>query len=482
MKAIAGTGIFALLALTIGQASAQSEPFSYQGAPLVRQLVAQLVTSIGRDCGDIDFDPRSNVSQGVEAMRQGRQDTALMVKPLDAETCEAHRGARQIVVARDRMPLLVNSNNGMETCDLILTDDVPGYSSGVPGWAEALQLIYGGVDGLGTAEACSAPARANLIQNWSRLWKNNCQDSQCEALRFAFRRGDDHAMTEVLQSLLDLKAFCNGKQDEDLDPLRTDCSQAFDVDWCPKGSLGVVQAVEISKELPIYPRIGCALGNFEFGFNSSGGDCPDGSASFAGFLCSYPRNCLDRFGCISSFENGSPLNPFMDGRVYNELRFDENLVPIEMPEKSSPSFIYFNGHCTGGVDGLRTDGQLGCLIHQISCSMAVTSAQNVLVPVTETAPGSACADEIPYPSRAAVINDAPINILGPGYPLSRPLYFSTLGVPIIDGQYMCEAIENDEERKFCGCMFNKSILDEEATRALNDPVDAYKILECGDVQ
>lgn len=482
MKAISSTGTLALFTLVVGQASAQSEAFPYKGAPLVRQLVAQLVTSLGRDCGDIDFDGRSNIDQGVDAMVQGRQATALMVKPLDDETCAANRRARQIVIAKDRMPLLVNSNNGMDTCDLILTDDVSGYRSDVPGWAEALQLIYGGVDGLGTPQACAAPERADLIQNWSRLWKNNCQDSKCEALRFAFRRGDDRADTEVLQRLLGIRNYCNGKQDQDLDPIRTDCSQATDVDWCPDGSLGVVQAVELSRDLPVYPRIGCALGNFEFGFNNSGGDCPDGTASFAGFLCSYPRNCQDRFGCINSVTNGSPLNPFMDGRIYNELRFDESLVPIEIPEQASPSFVYFNGRCTGGIDGLRTDGQLGCLVNQVACSMAVTSALNVLVPVTELVPGDACGDEIPYPSRAAVVSGAPINIPGPGYPLSRPLYFSTLDVPLEGGQYDCASIENEQERKFCGCVFNKSVLDEEATRALNDTVEEYKVLECGEVQ
>lgn len=481
MKRMRSIGALFFFAFTVGEASAQ-QPFRYKGAPLIEKLVGQLVTAVGRDCGDIDFDGGSPQRQGLDEMGRGLQDTALMLRPLDAQTCSSYSRARQIIIAQDRMPLLVNSNNGNETCDLVLTDNVRGYDSEVPGWAQALQLVYGGVDGQGTPEACADPVRANLIQNWSTLWKNNCEDSKCDALRFAFRRGDSDAMTTILKGLLDVKAFCNGAQNEDRDPLRTDCSQAFDVDWCPNGSLGVVQAVELGRDLPVYPRIGCAQGNFEFGIHSFEGDCPDGTAPFAGFLCSYPRNCLDRFGCINSIANGSPLNPFMDGRVYNELVLDQNLNPYEIPESASPSFVYFNGRCTGGVDGQRSDGQLGCLVSQVSCSMAVTSAQNILVPVTETGFGTSCAEESLVPSRAAVINNAPINISGPGYPLLRPVYFSTLKLRVEDEQFDCEAVDNPEERKFCACIFNKGILDLETEFSFNDTVPEYRVLECGQVQ
>lgn len=482
MKKFASTGVLVLLSLGTGRASAQSEAFSYVGAPLVRQLVGQLVGAPGRDCGLIDYDTGSPELQGVGEMNQGLQETALMLRPFDAQTCQAQPEARQIIIAKDRMPLLVNSNNGLNTCDLILTDNVAGYQSDVPGWAEALQLVYGGVDGRGTRSACAAPQRANLIKNWSRLWKNNCEDSKCEALRFAFRRGDNSSMSKVLKSLLGVKAFCNGAQNEDLDPIRSDCSNADDVDWCPDGTLGVVQAVELSLDLPVYPRMGCAEGNYEFGFNSSGDACPDGTELFAGFLCSYPRNCLNRFGCINSAVNGSPLNPFMDGRVYNELQLDEELAPLEIPSEASPSFVYFNGRCTAGNDGRRTDAQLGCLVHQVACSMAVTSARNIAVPITEVSAGPACGQERLAPSRAAVVNDAPINLQGPGYPLSRPVYFSTLNLPVEGNEFDCDAIENAEERKFCGCVFNKNLLDGETRFSLNDTVADYKVLECGDVE
>lgn len=482
MKKTASTGILLLLALTTSQASAQSTAFSYAGTPLVKKLIGQLVAAPGRDCGDIDFIDGRPLRQGQDEMLRGFQDTALMVKPLDADVCAGYPDARQVVVAKERLPLLVNSNVGYDTCDLIMTNDVAGYESDAPQWAEALQLVYGGVNGQGTPEACSAPARANLIQNWSSLWLNNCQDSKCDALRFAFRRGDDDSTTKLLKRLLGLEAFCNGAQNQDQDPLRTDCRRAVDVDWCPDGNLGVVQAVELSSTLPVYPRIGCVKGKFEFGTKIGAGNCPDGSPAFAGFLCAYPQDCLDRFGCINSLYNGSPLNLFMDGRVYNELKVDRRLRPLEIPETGSPSFIYFNGHCTGGNDGTRTDRQLGCLVDQVSCSMAVTTAMNVLVPVTETSPGDACAEEFNVPSRAAVLNNSPINFREPGYPLLRPVFMSTLDVPVEGNKLDCDAIGNAEEQEFCRCVFNKSVIDLEAPFAFNDPVPDYKVVGCGDIE
>lgn len=482
MKKTVNTGILVLLALTASRASAQSEPFLYAGAPLVERLVAQLVTAPTRDCGYIDYTTRSSRLQGIRELTRGSQDTALMLRPLSEETCARYPNARQIEIAKDRLPLLVNSNVGNDICDLVMVNDVPGYTSEAPEWAEALQLIYGGVDGLGTPEACAAPARANLIQNWSTLWQNNCQDSKCDALRFAFRRGDDHPTTEILKGLLGVQAFCNGAQNQDGDPLRTDCSRATDVDWCPDGDLGVVQAVELSQDLPVYPRVGCVPGNFEFGSKFTPGDCPDGSALFAGFLCPYPRDCLNRFGCINSIFNGSPLSPFMDGRVYNELQLDDKLRPLTIPESGSASNIYFNGRCTGGDDGSQTDTQLGCLVHQVACSMAVTTAENVFAMVTNLEPGPSCTEEIPTPTRAAVLNNAPINIQGPGYPLSRPVFMSTLDLPVIGNQYDCSAIANEEERAFCGCVFNKGVMREETRFSFNDTVPEYRVLECGAVQ
>lgn len=482
MKKIANSGILLLLALSAEQASAQSEPFSYTGAPLVRRLVGQLVTAPGRDCGDIDFNSGSPTREGIDELRRGSQDTALMLKPLDEDTCQRYPDARQIIIAKDRMPLLVNSNVGNNSCDLIMTDDLPDYSSDAPEWAEALQLIYGGENGLGTPEACAAPSRANLIKNWSRLWKNNCQDSKCDALRFAFRRGDNDSTTKILKSLLGLQGFCNGAQNQDGDPIRTDCRQAKDVDWCPDGDLGVVQAVELSRDLTVYPRVGCSRGKFEFGTKLSPGNCPDGTQAFAGFLCAYPQDCLGRFGCINSRFNSSPFSFFMDGRAYNELQIDDKLKPLKIPENASPSFIYFNGRCTGGIDGSRTDGQIGCLVHQVACSMAVTSAMNALVPVTQVKEGPGCTDESYVPSRAAVLNDSPINFRGPGYPLLRPVYFSTLDLPVQGNKYNCDAIDNPEERSFCSCVFRKPILDMEAEASLNDTVPDYKVLGCGELE
>lgn len=484
MKSLKSIGVFALLSLVASESIAQDDPLGYVSAREAAFLVAQLVSEGDKACGNLEFDPSRPNSQGVIAMNSLEHQTALMVRPIPKVYCDTYRfTARQISVARDRIPVINNTGRRLGTCALSLKTDVPNYSSSVPAWAEVLQLIYGGANGVGDQAACSDPKRANLINNWAQLWDDPCEDGPdaCKKLRFAFRQGDKSSATQVLKGLLGIQQFCNGAQGEDLDPLRTPCSESEDVDWCPDGTLGVVQPISLNEDkVAVFPLMGCVTGNFEYGFNATGGaTCIDNTAPFAGFLCQFPRDCRNRFGCINSRLNGSTLNPFMDGRAYNYDRLDSSLAPKQYPDNISGAMLYFNGKCTGGRNGDNTGQQIGCLMSQIRCALAMNTSQNDLVGVTNLEPGPNCSKEFPAPTRLVKVNGEDFEKIGPGYPLSRPIYYSTLEAPFKDGQYECDKLENPEEQKFCRCVFNKTLVDRYIDLGINEPMSEYKVLECG---
>lgn len=485
-------------AVGLNQAQAQnSNPdlFRLLGAPEAAIIASRLVVAGGENgtCGSISYDPTQPNIQGRVALDRGEQYAAFQVSPMRQLECNLYPNARQAVVAGDRMPIIINNNNrGAARCDSRFISDVPGYSSSVPAWAEVLQLIYGGRNGDGTQAACSASARANLVNNWSSLWVDGCTGgSKCDKLRFAFRQGDENPATLVLKKLLDVKAFCNGAQNEDKDPLRTTCKSSSDIDWCPNGlDLGVVQAIQLDP-VRVYPRLACVQGNFDFGFAPVGETvCPDGTAPFASLFCSYPRDCEDRFGCINSFGNSSTFNFFMDGRDYNKYALDRSLNKIQIPEDASYSFIYMNGNCTGGRTGSRTDAQIGCLVNQTACSMSLATGRSVRAPVTINEEGSQCGTEVASTNQVAGIKGVParggdeataidyINA-GPGYPLYRPIFYTTLRLPTVDGKFDCSQSPNAQERLFCECVFNKSLLDNALSGTLYETVPEVRILECG---
>lgn len=478
LKFIAG-GLLA--ALSISEASAQQgDKFVYFGARETSFLAAQIVlNNVSKPCGSLIYDTTRAATQGVGAMKDGVQDTSLMIKPFTSLQCAQNPNARQIIIAGDRMPVLINSGNE-KICDLKLTRDVPNYSSSVPRWAEALQLVYGGANGAGDRAACLDSNRANLVNNWPRLWEDACPNGNCPKLRFAFRQGDDDLNMKVFKRIIGVQNFCNGAQNEDNDPLRTDCSKALDVDWCPDGTLGVVQAIALSRSLPVYPRVGCVRGQFKFTLQVAGEvNCVDGTSPFAGFLCPFPVNCRGEFGCINSYRNGPYSNPFMDGREYNKLMIDKNLKRITIPENASPSFIYFNGKCTGGNTGTRSEDQVGCLVNQVKCSITVATPNATVVPVTNLEVGEKCTKEFKTPSRMGAVNGYPFAKQGSGYPMTRPVYYGTLNIPVVNDQFDCSKVNDPDERLFCQCVFDKPFLDGRISVGINESVAQNKLLECG---
>lgn len=476
-KTMFSVGALCLLSIS----DAQAQKTRYFGVSGAKGLVLQVAYNLQQvACGEISYPSEDSAIIGEVQMGLGNQETAPMLQPLRAETCLAYPDAKQAVLARERMPLIVNHGSA-RGCDSRMVQDVPDYSGNAEPWAEALQLIYGGVNGEGTQSACSAPARSNLINNWASIWGEGCASGDCDALRFAFRPGDANPLTKVFKKLVGIENFCNGAQDEDQDPLRTDCSDATDIDWCPDGDLGVVQAIQLARNVGVYPRLGCVLGNLEFGFIVDGESrCPDDSDPVAGFLCIYPLDCRGRVGCINNYDNPSVLNPLMDGRDYNLLQMNADYERTELPQGYAPSFVFLNGKCTGGNDGRQTETQLGCVVNQIKCSIAFGSKALQTTSVTVNERGPLCSREVDVDNQSTVLGGKDINGREQGYPLSRPFFFTSNQLPVVNGAFDCSRIIDPEERALCTCMFRKNIMALAAVNAKFEMVSSVEFASCGD--
>lgn len=460
---------------------AQAQKTKYFGVSGARGLVLQVAYNLQQvACGEISYPAEDSVIIGEVEMGLGNQQTAPMLQPLRPETCSDYPNAKQAVLARERMPVVVNHGSA-RGCDSRMATDVPGYSGSAEPWAEALQLIYGGVDGAGTPSACSAPARTELIKNWGSIWGEGCASGDCEALRFAFRPGDNNPLTKVFKKLVGIQSFCNGSQSEDLDPLRTDCFDAEDIDWCPDGDLGVVQPIQLARNVGVYPRLGCVPGRMNFGFSVDGESlCPDDSEPLAGYLCIYPLDCRDRVGCISNYDNPSVLNPLMDGRAYNLLQLNQDYERTELPEGFAPTSVFLNGKCTGGRDGRQTESQIGCLVNQIKCSMAFGSKNLQETAVTVNELGPLCSTELEADNQSTILGGKDIDGREQGYPLSRPFFFTANQLPVVNGAFDCSKISDPQERALCSCMFRKDIMTLAAINAKFEIVQSVEFASCGD--
>lgn len=144
-------------------------------------------------------------------------------------------------------PATTNCNEAVEYC---FTD-----------WRDVLRIVYVGltshVDDSGpvascrstapatsptSARRCNSDVRHTLVSQWSNMFDTfrddgagGCSDDNCtEGLTHAWRRDDLSGTTDVFLSLIGapsvgaagapVKTFCNGIENEDLDPIRRDCT------------------------------------------------------------------------------------------------------------------------------------------------------------------------------------------------------------------------------------------------------------------
>lgn len=489
--------ITSILSLAIvGEANAQT---NYNGSDTLSPIIEALLAT--EQCGDINYLAEGS-GAGQDAMVAGTQQTAPMSSSMDEDVCNPN--GTHAVIARDKLVVVRNNKGSDKTCETSFVGDVAGYSSDVPAWAEALQLVYGGVNGAGTAEACGGSGRDNadhprvkLLNNFSSLFSNSCASGECTELRFAFRRGDKSGTTKVFKKLTGVEDFCGGAQHEDNDPVRTDCSSfasAGNLQYCPTGSFGVVQAIDIpsGEEFKGMNRKECVQGNFDFAFAPFGAtECPDGTAPFAGLFCSYPRDCNDKYGCVNTGANSSTFNFFMDGREYNNFHLKADLNPYVLPttdEGTQFSFfsLFANGKCTGGDSGNNATQQIGCLVSQLDCTIGYGGISMLEAPITlndnANCGGVIAADNAATGFDVDVNDNVVEDLESDAYPLARSLYFNTLNVSIVgegnDRKYDCASVANADERALCECVFDKDKRDAAVAKTDFLPVNNVSFLQC----
>lgn len=373
-------------------------------------------------CGEFNYAPTS--TPAVERlMCGGDQAVGLMARPLlqpviCSERCTGDQGkAVQARLATNSITLLRNNGGSDRSCDTKI---------GGEDWENVIRTIYAGADGSGSAEACSAPERVALLNNWSNLWANGCTEepSPCNEVHHLFRPDENSGMGQVFAFFLGIRNYCNGGSQEDNDPIRRPCRR--DERYCPNGQdLGVVLPVKIPvpTEIPDNYFAGinntqpCARGVFGFSIGSpsvlAAGQCPDGTNPFAGFLCIYPQDAQGRFGCNNNRFGASIFNFNMDGRLYNEIPLDDKAREVFPAGSNVGDWREFYRLHAGCKDGGRDNSELlGCMVRKSQCSIGWGSMR--IQKETGESLGVAIAE----------LNDLPINQRG--YPFNQFLYLSTI--------------------------------------------------------
>jgi hypothetical protein len=280
-------------------------------------------------------------------------------------------------------------------------------------WADALRIIYNGqhahlddstaakacrttipsaeVAAIGT-KRCNSDVRRTLVETWSNMFDYNeddgaggCDDAFCTRLRHAFRRDDFSGTTDTFLSLIgvpgvgtafNVRTFCNGLENEDMDPIRRPCTTAsnpaldpvsvcapilfanrnapFGMDGSPSGAagsvaptppsssavsdLGLVLPVSLPTELDSqYDATFCtnapAGGSFRFAqapnaLSTAAQRCPDGNPRNGG-QCRAPVGApgtarAGLFNCLVRRSNrpGGSGWPNFDARAYNMVPRD----------------------------------------------------------------------------------------------------------------------------------------------------------------
>lgn len=180
---------------------------------------------------------------GEAALCAGTQDLAPMSRTLkSSKVCAGGSCAANatdpcgIAVAGDSIAI-VRSNGGTDdNCN----NDIANVA------VDKLKLIYGGTDGSGSKAACEAAERVNFVNDWNAMYADSCTSTECNQLHRAFRRGDTSGTTSVFKKRTGITNFCNGKQNEDNDPIRRPCRA--DEELCQAdGTLGLVLPIFINE-------------------------------------------------------------------------------------------------------------------------------------------------------------------------------------------------------------------------------------------
>jgi hypothetical protein len=128
-------------------------------------------------------------------------------------------------------------------------------------WKNTLRTLYAGTDGSGSAAACGATDRRNLINSYASIFQGGCTTApNCNfnrlgspvtsgAIKHIFRRDDASGTTDTFKSLVGtITNFCNGPANaadqQDKDPVRRTCSDEESVCQAD-GTLGVLLPIRV---------------------------------------------------------------------------------------------------------------------------------------------------------------------------------------------------------------------------------------------
>ncbi|HEX7480802.1 MAG TPA: hypothetical protein VF331_23575 [Polyangiales bacterium] len=380
---------------------------------------------------------------------------------------------------------------------------------------DVLSIVYGGFDhsaggataacatdepyGLfpAAAQNCNSALRQAIVNNWGNLFQNpSCGSGEsCTQLRHAFRPDDASAATDTFAALLGLpdlgpsgKTFCNGKDDEDKDPIRRPCAGtgsgtsggeqvcepreatalAYPANntiplgppstpWEPavnnQGDLGVVLPIKIPASVPsnvAHNTNACNFGAFDLvhmpsALQLAGTRCPNGTPQVV-LKCLWPKDASGNYGCLNPAVNSPTIGELKhpDGRVYNLILRSGNNRDDNIVKDSGGKLVtgaFYRLHETkvmagsGGVPCQTTTAsyQIGCLVQASPCSVGFGGLETVY--------GDALALKLGTPDNTAELqpSDATIQRLGAvdpnctggvlasRYPLARRLWLNSLG-------------------------------------------------------
>jgi hypothetical protein len=221
-------------------------------------------------------------------------------------------------------------------------------------WADALRIIYTGqhkhlndssaaaacnnvVDldtGAVANKRCNSDVRRTLVENWANIFDTEggggdggCTDGHCSRLKHAFRRDDFSGTTDAFLALIgapslttafNVRSFCNGIENEDLDIIRRPCNFNTNATNDPDS---------VCAPIPFANR------NTPIG--------ADGSPSGAAGACNWAVNPPTGANCPVPPPAGTTANPTVG---------DLGLVlAISLPTQAA--FQYDNTFCTGPIGG-----------------------------------------------------------------------------------------------------------------------------------
>lgn len=526
--------LIAVVALGLGASSANADgplptlPLPLYGSDTLFNVTRDIIAACSATNPNIHLSYKGTGSgQGGKAMGPGdsaanpaipahNQQIAPQSRFLSTAECSAAPFATNagngIVIGLDGIAVIANAPATPNGCDTLRSTDngqpaLTGYT--FSDWRDVLRLLYTGQSSHVSFDPCSpndppatpgsAPgniigrcdsqARKDLIANWGAMFEGGCSNATCPTgLRHAFRRDDVSGTTDTFLTLLGLpkattRTFCNGQDNEDLDPIRTACNANEQVcanipyaarNFNPEGAaptlvatepagtytadLGVVLAVTMPTDTTKqYPALcpGALGGAFRlapmpFAASLQAQRCPDGNPRSNG-QCRWPAASSTGNFCLARIANrpGSRVFTNFDARAYNLIPRDPVTGVILLPNAAGLNDPRWGGggwyrlhQTTAMANGTGTctkqdaTDQLGCLTIADPCTISYAGREGVVAgnkalnldtPVRGSGPVGPSVASINLlldPAGGPTCANGASNNYGLRYPLARKLYIN----------------------------------------------------------